>query len=195
MDQEALAATEKTARRQNALIVFEDESGVSLLPSVRATWAPRGHTPVLRHRFAWKRLSLAGALAYEPDGSDAHLVFQLRPGAYNDETLIEFLSDLKAIEQRRVLLIWDGLPSHRSRRMLNWVASQRDWLRIERLPGYAPDVNPIEHVWGNLKSMELGNLCSDTIGDVAAIAEDGLDRIGSDAALCFAFLRHCGLRL
>jgi hypothetical protein len=194
--QEALAATEKTARRQNALIVFEDESGVSLLPSVRATWAPRGHTPVLQHRFSWKRLSLAGALAYEPDGSDAHLVFQLRPGAYNDETLIEFLTDVNRIEQRRrVLLIWDGLPSHRSRRMQAWVASQRDWLTIEPLPGYAPDVNPIEHVWGNLKSTELANLCSDNIGEVANIADDGLDRIGSDAALCFAFLRHCGLRL
>jgi hypothetical protein len=102
VDEEALAATEKRARRRNALIVFEDESGVSLLPSVRATWAPRGQTPVLRHRFNWKRLSLAGALAYEPDGSDAHLVFELRPGAYNDEMLIEFLSDLNGIEQRPV---------------------------------------------------------------------------------------------
>jgi hypothetical protein len=86
---------------------------------------------VLRHRFAGKRLSLAGALAYEPDGSDAHLVFQLRPGAYNDETPIDFLTDVHDIEQRRVLLIWDGMPSHRSQRMLQWVASQRDWLRIE----------------------------------------------------------------
>jgi hypothetical protein len=43
--------------------------------------------PQLRHRFAWKGLSLAGALAYEPDGSDAQLFFELRPGAYNDETL------------------------------------------------------------------------------------------------------------
>src|SRR5215207_10208303 len=82
----------KRARRQNALIVFEDESGVSRLPSIRPTWAPRGHTPVLRHRFNWKRLSLAGALVYEPDGSDAHLVFELRPGAYNDELLIDFLT-------------------------------------------------------------------------------------------------------
>jgi hypothetical protein len=49
---------------------------------------------VLRHPFNWKRLLLAGALAYEPDGSDAHLFFELRPGAYNDETLIAFLSDL-----------------------------------------------------------------------------------------------------
>ena len=195
MGQEALAAVEKRARRQNALIVFEDESGISLLPSVRATWAPRGCTPVLRHRFAWKRLSLAGALAYEPDGSDAHLVFELRPGAYNDETLIEFLTFLNEHEHRRVLLIWDGLPSHRSRRMSEWIASQRHWLAVERLPGYAPDVNPIEQAWGSLKSKELANLCSDTMDEVADIAEAGLDRIGADAALCFAFLRHSGLRL
>jgi transposase len=193
--QEALAATEKRAKRQNALIVFEDESGVSLLPSVRATWAPRGHTPVLRHHFVWKRLSLAGALAYEPDGSDAHLFFELRPGAYNDETLIEFLSVLNDIEQRPVLLIWDGLPSHRSRRMSDWIATQRHWLSVEPLPGYAPDLNPIENVWGNLKSQELANLCADTIDQVADMAEDGLDRIGTDADLCFAFLHHSGLHL
>ena len=195
MGEAALASIEKRARRQNALIVFEDESGVSLLPSVRATWAPRGQTPVLRHPFNWKRLSLAGALAYEPDGSDAHLFFELRPGAYNDETLIAFLSELNEVEQRNVLLIWDGLPSHRSRRMSDWIASQRHWLSVERLPGYAPDLNPIENVWGNLKSQELANLCSNTIDQVADIAEGGLDRIGSDAALCFAFLRHSGLRL
>lgn len=196
MGQEALAAVEKTARRQNALILFEDESGVSLLPSVRATWAPRGQTPVLRHHFAWKRLSIAGVLAYEPDGSNAHLLFQLRPGAYNDETLIEFLTEVHQHQQHRtIILIWDGLPSHRSRRMLDWLADQRAWLSAERLPGYAPDLNPIEQVWGNVKSQELANLCADTIGEVSDAAEDGLDRISSDASLCFAFLRHTGLRL
>jgi hypothetical protein len=178
------------------LILFEDESGVSLLPSVRATWAPRGQTPVLRHHFAWKRLSVAGVLAYEPDGSDAHLVFQLRPGAYNDETLIDFLAEVHKHERKRlVVLIWDGLPSHRSRRMLEWIASQGDWLNIERLPGYAPELNPIEQVWGNVKSQELANLCADTIGEVSEAAQDGLDRISGDAPLCFAFLHHSGLRL
>ena len=176
--------------------MFEDESGVSLLPSVRATWAPRGQTPVLRHPFNWKRLSLAAALVYEPDGSDAHLVFQLRPGAYNGETLIEFLTDLHHLERgRRVLLLWDGLPAHRSRRMTDWIKDQRPWLSVQRLPGYAPELNPTEQVFGNLKSSELANLCRDTIADVQASAEDGLDRIGTDAELCFAFLRHSGLRL
>ncbi len=93
------------------------------------------------------------------------------------------------------MLLWDGLPAHRGRRMLDWVASQHDWLTVERLPGYAPDLNPTEQVWGSVKSNELANLCADTIGQVAEIAEDGLDRISSDASLCFAFLRHSGLRL
>ena len=148
---------------------------------MRATWAPRGQTPVLRHRFNWKRLSLAGALVYEPDGSDAHLFFELRPGAYNDETLIDFLSELNAVEQRSVLLIWDGLPSHRSRRMSDWIMTQHHWLSVEQLPGYAPDLNPIESAWGNLKSAELANLCSTTISDVTEIAKNGLNRIGTDA--------------
>jgi hypothetical protein len=58
-----------------------------------------------------------------------------------------------------------------------------------------PTSIPIEHVWGNLKSRELANLCTDTTGEVADIAEEGLDRIGSHAALCLAFLHHTGLRL
>jgi transposase len=137
-----------------------------------------------------------GRWSTNPYGSDAHLVFQLRPGAYNDERLIDFLSELTEHKQQRpVLLIWDGLPSHRSRRMQDWVASQ-PWLTIELLPGYAPDLHPMEQVWGRLKSAELANLCSDTIDEVVSgMAGGGLQRIGSDASLCFAFLRHAGLRL
>ncbi len=74
--------------------------------------------PVLKHRFVWKRLPLAGAMVYERDGSDAHLVFQQRPGAYSGESLIDFLTDRHALEQQRiVLLIWDGPPAHHSRRL------------------------------------------------------------------------------
>jgi hypothetical protein len=191
-----VAESKKSARRRGALIVFEDESGFSLLPPVRATWAPRGQTPVLRHRFSWKRLSMAAAIVYEPDGSDAHLVFQTRPGAYNDEALIAFLSELHALlDGRQLTLIWDGLPSHRSRRMQSWIQEQRGWLRVERLPGYAHDLNPVEPVWGNLKGQELANLCPDSLHEAAQAADDGLSRIGSDAQLCLAFLHHCGLRL
>ena len=64
-----------------------------------------------------------------------------------------------------------------------------------RLVGYSRSVWSIENVWGNLKSQELANLCADSIDQVADMAEDRLDRIGTDADLCFAFLHHSGLRL
>ncbi|MFA5785759.1 MAG: transposase [Actinomycetota bacterium] len=163
---------------------------------MRATWAPKGHTPVLRHHFNWKRLSVSGALAYRSDRSAAALVFQVRPGTYNDEVLIDFLAELHAhLDLAKVSLIWDGLPSYRSRRMKAWIASQRDWLVVERLPGYAPDLNPVELVWANLKGRELANLCPDTIEEAEQAAQNGLGRIGTDAEMCFAFLRHCGLSL
>ena len=191
-----MAERKKSARRRGALIVFQDESGFSMLPSVRATWAPRGQTPVLVHHFNWKRLSMAGALAYEPDGTDAFLVFQMRPGAYNDESLIEFLTEMHTLlDGRKVTLIWDGLPSHRSAAMKAWLATQRRWLVVEQLPSYAHDLNPIEKVWGNLKSRELANLCPDTIDEAANAADDGLCRIGSETEMCLAFLRHTGLNL
>jgi transposase len=151
---------------------------------------------VLRHHFAWKRLSMAAALAYAADGTDARLVFQTRAGAYNDESLITFLDALHdELAGAKVTLIWDGLPSHRSRRMQTWIRGQRRWLIIERLPGYAPDLNPVEGLWGNVKGTELANLCADSIDEPAQAAHAGIDRVRADTDLAFAFLRHCRLPL
>lgn len=151
---------------------------------------------MLRHRFSWKRLSMAAALAYAHDRSDAQLIFQTRPGAYNDESLIEFLEALHTeLGGAKVTLIWDGLPSHRSRRMQAHIRAQRRWLVVARLPGYAPDLNPVECLWGNVKGTELANLCVDTIEETAGAAHAGIDRVRSDTDLAFAFLRQCGLSL
>ncbi|MPY86187.1 MAG: hypothetical protein GEV00_23835, partial [Actinophytocola sp.] len=98
-----------------AWICFQDESGFSLLPAVRAAWAPRGHTPVLRHQFSWKRMSMSGAFAYQPDRSEAAWVFQIKEGSYNTESLIAFLTELHDhFHSQPVTLIWDGLLAHRA---------------------------------------------------------------------------------
>jgi transposase len=197
LGQRALAPGKKNARARDAWIVFQDESGFSLLPSVRATWAPRGQAPVLRHHLNnWKRLSMSAAVCFRPDATDAALVFGVQPGSYNDEALTEFLTELhQHLGGEKVTLIWDGLPSHRSRAMKRFIASQRRWLVVEPLPSYAYDLNPVEQVWGNLKGRELANLCPDTISDAAQVVDEGLCRIGRETQLCFAFLRHCGLHL
>ena len=163
---------------------------------MKATWAPRGETPILRHHFAWTRLSMSAALAFRPDRSEAALVFQIKPGAYNTDSLIEFLEEFHThFAGERVTLIWDGLPSHRSKAMKAWIATHRSWLTVEPLPGYAHDLNPVEMVWGNIKSVELANLCPDTIDEAAIAADAGLQRVGTSYQLCFNFLDHTGLSL
>ena len=130
---------------------------------------------MLRHRFNWKRLSMSAAVAYAHDRSHARIVFHTRPGAYNDESLIEFLHALHdELGGSKVTLIWDGLPSHRSRRMQAWIGTQRRWLVVERLPAYAPDLNPVEGLWGNIKGTELANLCADSIDEPAHAAHAGI---------------------
>ena len=109
-------------------------------------------------------------------------------------TLIEFLTDLKReFRGQRLTLVWDGLPSHRSGLMQAYLHAQRSWLTVERLPGYAPDLNPAELVWGNVKGRELANLCADNLAEVAQELRAGLRRVRRSPTLAFAFLRHTGL--
>ena len=82
---------------------------------------------------------MAGVLAYRPDRSRAKLIFQTKPGSYHTASLIEYLTQLRRhLRGKPVILIWDGLSAHRSKDMKAWLASQRHWLRVEALPGYAP---------------------------------------------------------
>ncbi|HYT79380.1 MAG TPA: hypothetical protein VEQ37_09005 [Actinomycetota bacterium] len=67
--------------------------------------------------------------------------------------------------------------------------------RVEPLPAYAYVLNPVEQVSGSHKGRELANLCADTIDEAADHADRGLCRIGNDAEVCLAFLRHSGLGL
>ena len=79
--------------------------------------------------------------------------------------------------------------------MTRFIASCRSWLRVQRLPAYAPELNPVEALWGNVKGTELANRCPDTIDEAMQAACDGLDRVASDTDLCFALPRHTGLSL
>jgi transposase len=66
---------------------------------------------------------------------------------------------------------------------------------VEPLPAYAPELNPVEPLWASLKEVELTNLAADTLQEVIAAAERGVQRIRSTPHLPFSFLRYCGLSL
>jgi putative transposase len=100
---------------------------------------------------------MAAGCCYQADGSCAELVFHMRAGSYDEDSLIEFVGELHAhLAGQKVTLLWDGLPSHRSRKMKRYLASQRRWLVVERLPAYAPELNPVEKLWANLKGAGAG---------------------------------------
>jgi len=189
-----LAGNKKKARRQRAWVFFQDESGVSQRPSIHRTWAPKGETPVLIHAFNWSKISICAALGYRWDGRHSRLFFQTREGTYNTPSLIAFLKDLKRrLRGQKVILVWDGLPAHKSLAMQAYLLAQRNWLTIERLPGYAPDLNPVETMWGNIKGQELANRCAADLAELDAAVRGGMERVRQSRKLPISFLKHAGL--
>jgi transposase len=73
--------------------------------------------------------------------------------------------------------------------------AQRDWLTVERLPAYAPELNPVEGLWANLKGVELANFAGDTVTEVADQAHRGIQRVCDSNSLVLGFLAHTGLSL
>ena len=132
-------------------------------------------------------------MAFRWDDRRTRFLFQTLAGTYTDVTLIAFLRDLKRhFPRQRVLLIWDGLGGHKSRVMV-LLATQRAWLTVERLPAYAPELNPIEQLWGNVKTRELANVCAPDLAALRPPLRAGFARVRRQPQLAFAFLRHAGL--
>jgi transposase len=149
-----VAQDQKGAAERHAWLAFLDESGVSLLPVTRRTWSPKGTTPILRHRCNWRRASMAAALGYHASDAERgpRLCFHVQQGSYDTASLIEVLTQLKAFYVgEQVVLLWDGLGAHWSHDMCAWLEGQQGWLAVERMPAYAPELNPVEFLWANLK--------------------------------------------
>jgi transposase len=195
MGQENLARSKKNARERRALIVFLDESGFSEHPSVRRSWAPRGQTPVLIHRHRkWSQLSAIGALGYRSDGR-AKTFLWLHRGTVRSPEIVRFLKYLRRHVRRPVILLWDGLHAHRSRETTDYIQSQTHWLSVQRLPAYAPELNPVEGMWAWFKGGVTANLCPDGLDSLKAEVQRGRRRLARRGDLPVAFLAKSGLFL
>ena len=137
---------------------------------------------------------MAAALGFRWDGRQARLLARTKPDSYNSASLIGFLKQLRRFVRRRsVILIWDHLPAHRSWEMKWFLLTQRAWLQVEWLPGYAPDLNPTEGVWNNIKGREMANLCPDHMSEATRAFRTGLRRVSHTRQLPLSFLDHTGL--
>lgn len=169
------------------------ESGCSEKPRVRRTWARRGQTPVLRAPVNWHQLSAIGALALSPDRTRARTFLSLHPGPIRAPQVIAFLRCLCRHLRSPVLVLWDRLGAHRARLTTQWRERQGHWLRVEWLPAYAPELNPVEYLWAHLKGGDSANFCAWDLPDLAADLRRRMRRLRSRDELPWSFLRHSGL--
>jgi transposase len=163
-----LANSKKNARREKRLIVFVDESGVSERPTRIKTWAIRGQTPVVQFHFNWHQLSLIAGMHFNG------VCFRLHDGTIAKEQVVEFLKALLAHWRRPLLILWDSLQAHRSRLVRDYVASTEGRIKLHFLPGYAPDLNPVEFLWAWLKRHALANYCPDSFAELRHTARGKL---------------------
>ena len=171
MEASAVAGAKKKARRQRRLIVFVDESGLSTRPTRVRTWALRGQTPLLQETFNWKSLSIIGGLVL------LRFYFQIYAGSIKGPQVIEFLKQLQRHIPGKLLILWDGAPIHRSALVRDYLADTRGRVAVERLPAYAPELNPVEYMWGHLKTHEIANLVATQAWELSFEATAALRRM------------------
>ena len=184
-----MAGPQKGAKAQQQTILFIDESGFYPLPSVVRTYAPIGQTPILQEW--WTRDHLSAISAISPEGK---LYFHNQDHALNSDDVVAFLEHLLREVPGRMVLIWDGAPIHRShviKKFLANGAAQR--LHVERLPAYAPDLNPGEGLWQQLKGVELRNVCCFNLPHLRRELRDAVKRVRRTPRILRGFFHSANL--
>lgn len=146
-------------------MVLIDESGLLLAPLVRRTLAPSGQTPVLKQKAAHRdKVSLMAALCLSPRRRKLSLRFRTYPKQYvNNERAAEFLRGLLRQLRGPVMVLWDGGNMHKGE-PIRQLQTRFPRLELQRLPPYAPELNPVEQLWNHLKYTCLVNFAADDVG-------------------------------
>jgi transposase len=164
----------RETRQRQAHMVFLDESGYMLTPTVRRTWAPRGGKPILDSWDRRDRLSAISCLTVSPKARRLNLYFRLLPHNVKAEDVVDFLKELRRSVGGPLTVLWDRGPVHiKSRVVREYLAEHQD-IVAEDLPAYAPELNPDELVWGWSKYGRLANLAAE---DTDQLAEHVLDEL------------------
>ena len=141
----------KRAKKLGASIFFEDESGIRSDFHAGTTWAPIGKTPVIRATGARFGLNMIAAVS-----TLGQLKFMINKGTTTADVLCDFLKRLMLDSEKPVFLIWDGHPTHKSKKIRECVESFDGKLEIYILPSYSPELNPTEQVWRSVKKHGVG---------------------------------------
>ena len=183
-------------RRRQAHLVFIDETGFLLAPLVRRTWAPVGQTPVLHQRTRHHRkVSGIGAITLSPQRRRLGYYLHLhRDGSIGQQQVIVFLRELLRHLRGNVVVVWDNLSAHRGRLVQQYLV-RTPRLRLERLPPYAPQLNPMEYSWGHTKMNRLANCCPLDVDALHTAVKAATESLPDQQDLLRGFVRATGLAI
>jgi transposase len=160
---------------RGAHLIFLDESGFFLNPSVRRTWSPSGQTPILD---AWDRRDRLSAISSLSVSSVSHrlgLQFRLLADNVTADDVVAYLRELRrCLGTKRLTILWDGSTVHDRAGVVKRYLAQHPEIVTERLPAYAPELNPDELVWSWTKYGRLSNLAA---MDTDVLAEAVIDEL------------------
>ena len=147
------------------------------------------------HNFNWKKLSATSALICSHGGRSIRLRLGFTGGSVVSADVVDFLQALRPEIPRRMILLWDRLPAHKSRQTRSYLeaATQPGWLQLEWLPPYAPELNPVEYLWGHLDGGVMANYAPSTLREIRQRVECGAQRIRRRPDVLRGFLKASGL--
>ena len=168
-----------------------DQSGFYLLPCVVRTYAPVGQTPILHEHLSRDHLSVISAITME-----GKLLMMEQECSFKSQDVVRFLRHLLGQIPGKLLVIWDGSPIHRGRAVKDFLssgASRR--LKLEQLPGYAPDLNPEEGIWKHLKYVELKNVCCQSLAELKVELRKAKERLRHKRDIILGCIRQPGFEV
>lgn len=140
------------ARREKAIIFWEDEMGLRGDHAAGRSFSPRGRTPVILGTGQRFRCNLISAIT-----NRGQLQFMVFKDRFTVAVFLKFLRRLRRQNRRRkIFLILDGHPVHLAKATIRWLKRHRALLRVYFLPGYSPELNPDEYLNQDVKANAVG---------------------------------------
>jgi transposase len=163
-----------------------------LQPLVRRTWAPEGKRPVM---YCWDRhdrLSVIAGLTLSARRRRVGLYFAIHRQNCKTQEVEDFIRHVQRQVGRPLIVVMDRLAAHKSaaKRLADDERFEFEWL-----PGYAPELNPVEYAWSQTKYTDLANYVPDDVLALEIEAEAALETTGEDQKLLRSFFQGAQLKI
>jgi transposase len=184
----------REAAERKAYLVFIDETGFMLEPTVRRTYAPCGKTPVLKLAEPHGRISVIGAITVSPVRRRARLAYHLLVSNANfrGPSVVQFVRDLHERLAAPMTVVWDRILIH-SCDSVKQCLDSAPGVATEYFPAYAPELNPVDQVWGHVKHNRLTNYTPPDLGVLRCAVTAELERLRQREDLLKSFIRFTKL--